>query len=160
MAALTWSEALALSQPQMDTTHREFVDLLAALERSLDGDGAAVAANLAAFVDHTEAHFAQEDRWMAAIGFAPQNCHAFQHAGVLKVLRDVQAQVARADDRPLLRQLVAELAIWFPAHAQAMDGALAQVMAERGFDPLSGTCAQPLPADREAITGCGSASCS
>jgi hypothetical protein len=31
MTAITWSEALALKQPRMDQTHREFIDLLQAL---------------------------------------------------------------------------------------------------------------------------------
>lgn len=160
MAALTWSEALALQQPQMDTTHREFVELLAAVEQALDGLGPeAVRERYAAFVDHTEAHFAQEDRWMTAIGFAAENCHAFQHAGVLRLLREVQAVLAREHDAELLRRLVAELAVWFPAHAQQMDAALAQVMGERGFDPLSGLAARPPAADEPAITGCGGTSC-
>lgn len=155
MTALTWSEALALRQPQMDTTHREFVDLLAALETALDGPPAGWQAALAAFVAHTEAHFAQEDRWMAALGFAAGNCHAYQHAHVLKVLQDVQAQAA-GDGAPLVRQLVGELAQWFPQHAQAMDAALAQVMAECGYDPATGTVQRRLA---EAATGCGSSAC-
>jgi hemerythrin-like metal-binding protein len=152
MSALTWSEALALQQPQMDTTHREFVDLLAAVEAALDGPPQALQARFADFVAHTEAHFAQEDRWMAALGFAKENCHAFQHAHVLGVLRDVQATAAPE----VLRVLVVELAQWFPQHAQAMDAALAQVMAECGFDPASGRAQRTL---EQAITGCGSGSC-
>lgn len=156
MTALTWSEALALQQPQMDTTHREFVDLLCALEATLDGPAEARQSALAAFVDHTEAHFAQEDRWMAALGFAAENCHAFQHAHVLKVLREVQTLAQGEAGAPMLRQLVAELAQWFPQHAKSMDAALAEVMAACGFDPATGQLRQPLG---QAITGCGSGSC-
>lgn len=153
MSALTWSEALALQQPQMDTTHREFVELLGAIEAALDGPEATLQARYAEFVTHTEAHFAQEERWMATLGFAAENCHAFQHAHVLGVLRDVQAATPGA---AVLRVLVTELAQWFPQHAQAMDAALAQVMADCGFDPATGRLDRTLG---EAITTCGTGSC-
>lgn len=164
MTALTWSEALALRQPRMDSTHREFVALLAALEQALDRDGgpgiAPVDAALAQLLDHTEAHFAQEERWMAAIGFAPGNCHAFQHAHVLQVMREVDSLWRNEADLAVVRQLVGELAKWFPVHAQSMDAALAQTMADRGFDPDTGALLHPVAADAQPITGCGGASCS
>ena len=158
MTALTWSEALALQQPRMDSTHHEFVELLAALEAVLDGPVAAVDAALAALLAHTEQHFAQEERWMAALGFAAQNCHAFQHAHVLQVLREVDSLWRNEGDLHVVRQIVGELAKWFPVHAQSMDAALAQTMAEHGFDPERGT-AVALPAGRAPITGCGSHAC-
>jgi len=36
MPVLEWSDALALDLPQMDDTHREFVDLLAAVDAAGD----------------------------------------------------------------------------------------------------------------------------
>jgi hypothetical protein len=39
------------------------------------------------------------------------------------------------------------------------DAALAMTMAERGFDPETGSLAQPPAPDAVAITGCGGASC-
>ena len=38
MAALEWSDALALDLPLMDDTHREFVDLLAQVEQAVAAD--------------------------------------------------------------------------------------------------------------------------
>ncbi|GAB4114191.1 MAG: hypothetical protein Fur0014_16880 [Rubrivivax sp.] len=133
MALLTWSESLALGHAQMDATHVEFVDRLAALEAALAGGDATDA--LAALVAHTEAHFAQEDRWMAALGFGADTCHAFQHRSVLNVLREVQRLHAEKPDLALLQRLARELAQWFPVHARTMDAGLAATMAERGFEP-------------------------
>jgi hemerythrin len=158
MAALTWNEALALQQPRMDNTHREFVDLLCEVEQALDGDLGALQGRFGRFVQHTVEHFAQEDRWMQQIGFAPANCHSFQHQHVLQVLQEVNQRLLDQADVATVRALVPELAQWFPAHAQSMDAALAQTMEERGFDPDTGLVALPLPA--EPITGCGSTSCS
>ena len=63
-----------------------------------------------------------------------------------------------AHTREPLRLAVDELAIWFPQHAQSMDAALAQHLESLQFDPATGQCARPLPAD--AQTGCGGSSCS
>ena len=80
MAALEWTEALVLDLPLMDDTHREFVDLLAAVEQA--GDDQVLPA-WQALIDHTDQHFGQEDYWMAATRFASGNCHSTQHKVVL-----------------------------------------------------------------------------
>ncbi len=160
MAALTWNEALALQQPRMDHTHREFVELLAGVEEALALERAELADRLAGLLVHTEQHFAQEERWMASLGFAPQNCHAFQHAHVLEVLRAVQRKLADEGDVETVRLLVEGLAPWFVGHAQNMDAALAQTMVERGFDPETGVLERPPAPDMAPITGCGGSSCS
>jgi hemerythrin-like metal-binding protein len=165
MAALVWTDALALQQPRMDDTHREFVDLLAEVEAALQqAQPDALTGTLARFVAHTEAHFAQEDAWMATIGFAPENCHATQHAQVLQLLREVQRRVQDDGNLALVEQLVPALADWFVPHAQNMDGGLAQVMALTGFDPATGTMSKPpdaasAPSD-EAFSAAAAASAS
>jgi hemerythrin-like metal-binding protein len=159
MAAITWNETLALQQPRMDQTHREFVDLLVQLEHRLEAPPVEVLSCYDEFLAHTEQHFAHEERWMAAIGFAPENCHAANHANVLNVLREVRRRLADDADVATVRLLVPELAQWFPAHARSMDAALALTMAELGFDPETCTLKRPLAAGAAPITGCGSASC-
>lgn len=137
MPTLTWTDALALNHPQMDSTHVEFVDRLAGLEAALDGSPDELPGTFNALLDHTVEHFAQEERWMAAIGFAPENCHTVQHKHVLDVLREVRGVIGSTGDAQILRRLVSELAAWFTAHAQMMDAALAETMRNCGFD----TCA-------------------
>ena len=160
MTALLWTEALALQQPRMDTTHREFVDLVTELEAALPGPIHGVDDCLARLLEHTVEHFAQEERWMLKLGFSAQNCHAFQHAHVLQVLREVLRMQHEEGDLDTVRQLVAELAKWFPVHAQTMDAGLALTMAEQGFDPETGQLARAPAAQAEPLTGCGSVSCS
>src|SRR5512147_1062087 len=70
MSVLEWSDALALDLPQMDDTHREFVDLLAAVDAA--GDDRLLPA-WQVLLDHTEVHFGQEDRWMRETRFASGN---------------------------------------------------------------------------------------
>src|SRR5690606_19822124 len=85
MAQLEWSDALALDLPLMDDTHREFVDLLAAVERA---DDAHLLSAWYALVEHTDNHFSLEDAWMASTRFASGNCHSMQHKVVLQVMRE------------------------------------------------------------------------
>ena len=158
-AGLAWSDALLVGDAAMDHTHREFVELLAGVEEALVLEHEELQDRLAGFVAHTEAHFAQEERWMQSLGFAAENCHAFQHGHVLAVLRAVQRTLRDEGDTQTVRRLVDELGPWFVAHAQSMDAALAQTMAERGFDPETGVLLHPPAADATPITGCGGASC-
>ncbi len=159
MAAITWTETLALQQPRMDTTHREFVDLLNGVEAALGGSVEALKAALDVFVDHTVDHFAQEDAWMAQLGFAQENCHGFQHQSVLQIVQEVQRRLHAEGNVDLVRELVPGLAQWFPIHAQSMDASLALTMQEHGFDPETGHVARRVNAAAAPITGCGSASC-
>jgi hemerythrin-like metal-binding protein len=156
MAQLEWSDALALDLPLMDHTHREFVDLLAAVEQA---DDASVLATWVALVEHTDRHFAQEDEWMASTRFASGNCHSMQHRVVLQVMRE-GTQRAEQGDLKVLRVMASELALWFPQHAQSMDAALALHLRRVGFDPSSGVVHAPHALPAELIHGCGGATCS
>ena len=165
MTTLTWSAELTLAHPQMDATHEEFVALLAAADHALAGPEPVLLAAWDALVAHTVEHFAQEDRWMVATGFAPDNCHAFQHQAVLQVMqecarraRGIGAEGGLPDVEPL-KLAVGELAIWFPQHAQMMDAALAEHMAQLGFDAATGQSRAPALAGADALTGCGGGAC-
>ncbi|WP_313076708.1 hemerythrin domain-containing protein [Melaminivora sp.] len=150
MAALQWSEDLALDLPQMDGTHQEFVQLLQAVEEAPDAD---LPTAWQALVEHTSEHFAQEDRWMQATQFASGNCHSLQHKVVLKVMREGGEQ----GDLRVLRAMAGELATWFPQHTDSMDAALAAHLRRVGFDPATGVVHQPAALPAEPIQGCGGA---
>ncbi len=153
MSTLVWSDALSLSMPVMDATHQEFVELLAQVQGSGD---ASLREHWQALIAHTDAHFAQEDRWMQATGFAPGNCHSTQHEVVLKVMREGAARSDAGDLAPI-REITHELALWFPHHAQNMDFGLALHLKNLGYDPATGVVGQPEALPTEAISGCGGA---
>lgn len=155
MAQLEWSDALALDLPLMDNTHREFVDMLATVERA---DEPGLLAAWKALVEHTDQHFAQEDAWMASTRFASGNCHSMQHRVVLQVMREGTAR-AEQGDLKVLRVMAGELALWFPQHAQSMDAALALHLRRVGFDPASGVVHAPHALPDGLIHGCGGATC-
>lgn len=148
---LAWSDALSLSMPVMDQTHVEFVDLLAQVQQAQDAE---LVSRWQTLVEHTDEHFAQEDRWMLATGFAPGSCHLTQHAVVLKVLRE-GLELGRQGQLQPIRQMAHELTIWFPHHAQTMDSGLALHLKSVGYDPLTGEVTQPEALPQQALSGCG-----
>ncbi|CAG1019232.1 hypothetical protein BURC_04098 [Burkholderiaceae bacterium] len=158
MNQLVWTDELRLDQPQMDQTHQEFVELLAAARFALDaGDSRTGLAAFERLLEHTVEHFAGEQRWMRATGFAPENCHTAQHEMVLKVMREV-LRIGRTENRwEPMGILAGELVDWFVQHAKTMDAALAHHLSQVGFDPATGKATGPLP--EVAISHCGGGSC-
>ena len=61
MAVMEWNETLVLDRGLMDDTHREFIELL---NRLADAPDETMLPVLDEFIEHTEEHFAQEQRWM------------------------------------------------------------------------------------------------
>ncbi|RQO56313.1 hemerythrin [Paucibacter sp. KBW04] len=159
MSSLPWTEALALQHAQLDQTHQEFVALLNTWGEALLAGSDTVIPLYLDLLGHTEAHFGMEEGWMAATGFAPENCHSKQHAMVLDVMRQVLVHAQAHHDLEPMRNLLPELVNWFPAHAEMMDAALVYHMGQVGFDPATGQCAQPLATETSGISSCGSNSC-
>lgn len=152
LSTLEWAPELSLDMPVMDRTHREFVELLAAVEQAPDDQLFGAWDEL---IEHTDIHFAREDRWMQDTGFSMPNCHSAQHAMVMKLMNE-GAQLKRMD---IIRTMARELAMWFPEHARNMDAALADHLKSVGYDVSSGSVAQPQALPQTAISGCGSAAC-
>ena len=151
MPGLQWSDAMKLDLPQMDSTHKEFVDLLASVPNTPDSELPALWSRL---VLHTHDHFAREDQWMLQTRFSASNCHSLQHKMVLQVLKD-GAVCGQAGDLGVIRQMTRELSIWFVEHANTMDAALVRHLQKVGFDPATGVVLRPEALPAEEIRGCG-----
>ncbi|MDQ3060521.1 MAG: hemerythrin domain-containing protein [Pseudomonadota bacterium] len=156
MPNLEWSDALALDMAAMDDTHREFVDLLALAEAATDET---LQTHWRTLVEHTDDHFGREDQWMQATRFSSSNCHSMQHQIVLQVMRE-GIKLIDAGDLTTVRQMIRDLAVWFPQHAQSMDAALALHLRSVGFDPVTGLVSLPQALPDTVIHGCGGATCS
>ncbi|MFO7902779.1 bacteriohemerythrin [Thioalkalivibrio sp.] len=122
-----WEDDFLLGFGPMDEIHREFLDLVQALQVVPDGEVNAVLGRLA---DHAEHHFAEEAAWMSTGDFPARDCHVDEHDRVMASIREVQ-QLAAKGDRAVARRLARALEDWFPGHATYMDSALAQWMVKR-----------------------------
>jgi hypothetical protein len=96
---------------------------------------------------------------MQHTGFAPANCHSTQHKVILQVMREGERR-GQDGDLAVVRQMAKELGLWFPNHAQSMDAALALHLRSAGYDPITGQVSVPQALPKQAIHGCGGASCS
>ena len=155
MAVLQWSDNFTLGMEVMDTTHQEFVQLLAQVVQASDTE---LLPLWQALVAHTDDHFAREDRWMIDTGFAANNCHSSQHQTVLKVMREGSKR-GLTGNLAVVRQMADELGVWFPQHAEAMDAALAEHLRSVGYDPRTGQVLRPQALPAAAIEGCHGESC-
>lgn len=134
MPIIIWSAAHELGIPAMDRTHQEFVELYNGVAGAGDRD---LAARFDALVDHTVAHFAQEDRWMVASGFPPTAIHRAEHDRLLEQMRVLQRRVA-AGDTAAGRPIIDALPGWFDQHAATMDAALANWIRRTGYRAVAG----------------------
>lgn len=147
---LVWSDALSLEMPAMDRLHEDMIDQLALVETASDGQ---LLDAWNAMIEHTAIHFAEEDQWMQATGFAPDNCHSSQHAIVLKIMREGAEKCAKGD-LAIVRQMAYELTVWLPHHVSAMDAGLALHLKSVGFDPETGRIAHPEALPTSTVSSC------
>ncbi|MEZ5645663.1 MAG: hemerythrin domain-containing protein [Burkholderiaceae bacterium] len=153
---LNWTDALSTGDARMDDTHEEFVTLLNQLLATPTEQQLPLYRQ---FIEHTVEHFAQEERWMVATGFAPDNCHASHHATILETMRAVVDHFEQGDT-DIINRLAEALAEWFPQHAASMDAGLALHLKDVGFDSRTETLADPSRVRPATMSGCGSVSCS
>ncbi len=154
--ALEWTPALCVGDDRMDDTHAEFVEMLNQL-LATPSDQQLPLYQL--FLAHTVDHFAQEERWMLATGFAADNCHAAHHATILETMRAVETHYEQGDT-DIITRLAEALAEWFPQHAASMDAGLALHLQSVGFNTQTETLADPSVVRPASMSGCGSVSCS
>lgn len=124
---LLWSDEYLLGYGPIDAVHEEFVGLLVRLQSA---DDAALPALLDQFAEHCVRHFEMENGWMVEFEFPPRECHIDEHAAVLQSVQEVQGLLAEGDVG-ICRELVAQLADWFPKHADQLDSALAHWMTKK-----------------------------
>ena len=155
-AGLDWTSHLQTGDVRMDDTHEEFVTMLNQL---MDTPQDQQLPLYREFLEHTVDHFAQEERWMLATGFAADNCHAEHHATILETMRAVIPYFEN-DDPEIITRLAEALVEWFPQHAASMDAGLALHLKEAGFDSSTETLADPSTIRPASMSGCGSVSCS
>jgi hemerythrin-like metal-binding protein len=143
---LHWSDATVLGFAPMDRCHAEFVDVVAALQAAPDDQ---VQARFHAVRSHLQAHFAQEEDWMATNNFPARACHGDEHAAVLKSAAEVEERLILGDFGAC-RRFADALANWFPGHADYMDAALAHWMCKLRYG------GKPLVFRRTIATGSAS----
>jgi len=122
-----WSDTFDLGYQPMDSTHREFVDIVNVLIHCPDEEFLAA---MDKFKIHALSHFGQEDQWMTETEFPAGDCHIGEHDAVMASFEEVYA-LAKNGDTKTGRGFAKELQNWFPGHADYLDSALAHWMFKR-----------------------------
>ncbi len=123
----------------MDAVHREFHDLLSALQQPGD-EGE----KLLALHEHLLRHCSQEERWMRESNFPACECHQREHEMLLEVIAEVRRRFD-AGDSEIVARLTQELPQWFEVHANSMDAALAVHLRE--WDEAGASKSKPTPVE-------------
>jgi len=130
MTRLEWQEArYALQAGQMDTAHKEFIQLINQLG---EVDDAGELRKLNLLLRQCEDHFVEEQLWIERSQMLGAENHLRDHETVLTLLRTarehVQAGVSGAG-----REIAEPLAAWFDRHATTLDAALAFQMQQHAL---------------------------
>lgn len=116
-----WQEHSLVQYPAMDAHHLTLVGLLDAIPQT---DDAELMPLWARIIAATQVHFDDEDRWMQESDYPAAHCHMGQHALVLSILREAEAQ-GHGGNKTVIRQLAMDLSAWLPQHIDMMDAGLA-----------------------------------
>ena len=126
-----WGAARALGFGPMDAAHKEFFDVAFRLFTCSTEDAEA---SLDAFENHAVSHFAQEEGWMQSSEFPAANCHAAEHAAVLRSTGEVRsALIEGRSGVELVHDFAIYLFQWSPGHADYLDSALAAWMSKKTY---------------------------
>ena len=123
MAILEWSARLQLDVPDMDNAHRRLIDLMSKLARLSDAKAprAEVLGTFTALADATKQHFADEETYMASIGYPELAQHKLIHGRLLEQL-DHHFGRFKASTASTIEQPVFDfLKVWLQAHIAGID---------------------------------------
>lgn len=118
--------------PFMNTVHCEELTLVGDLQKQLDSkaEPAIIDQQMAAWVDHTVAHFAREERLMAEYSFFAYVPHQMEHEQALQELRVVQQQWSEERNYEALSSYIMNWRAWLELHIGSMDFVTAQFLSQ------------------------------
>lgn len=125
MAAIRWTDKLALGLAFMDEDHRDAADLLNAIMDAHRAGGADLGQRIEDFRGHCEAHFAREEAHMRRHAFPAFPIHKREHVRVLAELEEFIKGLDGADPAAVEAYVLQTLPDWFLRHLATMDSATA-----------------------------------
>jgi len=122
-----WSDEWLIGHKSIDDEHQELVRIIRRMQAAplVELDSLLTQFQLSA-----KSHFEVENQLMEASQFPPRKCHIDEHDAVLKSVAEVRA-LLRQDKNLIARELVKELAKWFPAHVVHLDSALSHWLSKQ-----------------------------
>lgn len=130
--AADWDALPNVAMPFMNTVHGDELALVSRLLADLENAAtpASIDAQIAAWVEHTRAHFAREERLMHEYDFFATPCHQGEHETTLLQLLGVQQQWLRERDTAMLQYYIQHWREWLQQHISTMDFVTAQFLSQ------------------------------
>ncbi len=127
-----WNALPNVAMPFMNTVHSDELAQVSRLLADLENAAApaSIDAQLAAWVEHTKAHFAREERLMQEYEFFATPCHQGEHETALLQLLGVQQQWLRERDTAMLQDYIQYWREWLQQHIGMMDFVTAQFLSQ------------------------------
>lgn len=125
MALIDWRDDFRIGLPEVDHEHRELIDTINGLHADLGtgADAARVGAVLGEIQAAITAHFALEEKHMAALGYDEFGAHKADHERLLDDILDIMDDLD-ASGRYEPVALAQSLAGWFGEHFRTHDARL------------------------------------
>lgn len=118
--------------PFMNTVHCEELALVGELLKQLNSKAApeVIDQQMAAWLEHTEAHFAREEGLMAEYNFFAYSPHQMEHEQALQELRTVQQQWQEDRNYESLSSYIVNWRVWLEQHVGSMDFVTAHFLSQ------------------------------
>lgn len=131
MEWITWGDSLRLGHEEIDDDHQKLVAIVNRLADSVMSPSAQQTDEelLAEFLTQTVAHFAEEDRLMAAHHYPRAEEHAAEHARLIQAALDARAEFAA--DLSTSVSLLRFLRRWLTHHILTADKELEDYLGQR-----------------------------
>lgn len=121
-----------VAMPFMNAVHQAELALVTDLFTQVESLAApeAIDALLIAWMEHTKAHFAREERLMREYNFFATSFHQGEHERALLELLGAQQQWLRERDYELLLDYIQHWREWLQQHISSMDFVTAQFLSQ------------------------------
>ena len=122
MPLIDWNDQLSVQVKHIDTQHKRWIELINNLHDAMKAGQAKdkVADILAAVVDYTKTHFAEEERMMQTNGYPAFLTHKVLHDTLTKEVFKLQ-QDYREGKTVLTMEVMQFLKTWLTNHIQGVD---------------------------------------
>lgn len=120
---LTWSDRYSTGMPGVDHEHRQLIELINSLFRSMGSNcsGNITREFLGEIYARISAHFALEEKIMREAKYDQYEVHKTDHEALLDQLRDIMDDAVEDESYCRCEELGADLERWFAVHFRTHD---------------------------------------
>jgi hemerythrin len=132
----TWDKSLEIGNQQIDDQHKQLIEALNNFLRARDEKRSndELKKSLNFLNDYTIKHFFEEEQLQRKYGYPDYENHKNLHAGLKKVVRDLQVQLLmKGPSESLFDDVKTRVGDWLVAHIKTQDTQIAVYLKSKGI---------------------------